>query len=211
MITTNAAILKGEYPRGKEASFIETPSLPSYPDDAGSVILLSPLGQIIDSFDYEATYHYALLKDKNGVSLERLAVDAPTNDPNNWKSAASTEGFATPGYQNSQSNQSGNDVSPIKVDPKVFSFDTPGVPYFTTINFSFPTFGQVANVNIFDPQGHRIRKVASNELLPNKGFFTWDGTDDRGQKARAGYYLILFEVFNISGEVNVYKETVAIN
>ena len=210
VITTNTAILKGEYPKGQEENFIEAQSLPSYPDDAGTVVLLNQLGNVMDWFDYQETYHYPLLNDRNGVSLERLAPEGITNDPNNWKSAASTVGFATPGYKNSQSNQGGSATNPIEINPKLFSFNTPGIPYFTTIHYSFPDFGQVANVEVFDPQGHGIRKVAQNELLQSKGSFTWDGTNDRGQKVRAGYYLILFEVFNLNGEVAVYKETVAV-
>ncbi|MGI9541701.1 MAG: lamin tail domain-containing protein, partial [Cyclobacteriaceae bacterium] len=209
-ITIDAAILKGQYPKGKEENFIEASSMPSYPDDAGTVVLLNPLGNTMDWFDYQETYHYPLLSDRNGVSLERLTPDGVTNDPNNWKSAASTVGFATPGYQNSQSNQGGGATNPIEINPKHFSFNTPGVPYFTTIHYSFPDFGQVANVEVFDPQGHGIRKVAQNQLLQANGSFTWDGTNDQGQKVRAGYYLILFEVFNLNGEVAVYKETVAV-
>jgi len=53
--------------------------------------------------------------------------------------------------------------------------------------------------------------LARNELLGTEsGFFKWDGTTDDGRKARVGYYLVHFEVFDIKGNVRSFKETVVV-
>jgi hypothetical protein len=43
-----------------------------------------------------------------------------------------------------------------------------------------------------------------------RGFFQWDGLNERGQKAVIGYYVLLIEMFKIGGPVRIYKETVAL-
>ena len=95
-------ILKADYPFGKAENFIEVKSMPTLPDKAGNVTLTDSLGEVIDSFDYTEGHHLGLLRDLNGVSLERLSATAPTDSRDNWHSAATAVGYATPGYENSQ-------------------------------------------------------------------------------------------------------------
>ncbi len=78
------------------------PSLPAYSNESGICILALKDSSIIDRFDYNENMHFPLLKDKKGVSLERISPAKPTNDINNWHSASESSGFATPTYQNSQ-------------------------------------------------------------------------------------------------------------
>jgi flagellar hook assembly protein FlgD len=65
-------------------------------------------------------------------------------------------------------------------------------------------------VKIFDPQGRIIKTIAENELLGTQGFMRWDGDDDKGQKARIGYYMVLFEIFDEQGNLDVYRKGVVI-
>ncbi len=53
-------------------------------------------GALSDHFAYREQMHFDLLKDKEGVSLERLSPDGASDDPRNWHSAASAVGYATP-------------------------------------------------------------------------------------------------------------------
>ena len=52
-------------------------------------------------FSYQTSNYATLLKNADGVSLERLSPLYPTNDANNWSYAAAAVGYATPTYQNS--------------------------------------------------------------------------------------------------------------
>ena len=210
VFTTDAEILKGEYPQGAEETFVVMESLPSYPNSDGTVVLLENSDSIADLFEYNEDFHFSLLKETKGVSLERVSYEAPTSDINNWKSAAGDVGFATPGILNSQSREV--DLSPknITIDPKVFAPDFAGPQNFTTISYNFDDTGKLANVNVFDINGRKVKTIAQNTSLGTQGFFTWDGTNDNGQKARIGYYLVLFEVFSLNGNSKVFKETVVI-
>ncbi len=207
--TVNAQILKADYPAGLELNFIET-NLPGFPDEKGSVILLNNEGRVIDFFDYSENYHFPLIKDPNGVSLERIAADAPTNNISNWHSAASTAGYATPGYVNSQSILDNTIADKINVFPKVFLPDNSGLDDFTTISYNFGTNGFIANISIFDVAGRKVRTIAKNDLLPQNGFYTWDGTSDNRTKVNVGYYIVLFEIFNLQGKALKFKKTVAV-
>ncbi len=77
-------------------------SLPSFPDDKGFVLLLNQQGDIADEVNYSADWHFKLIDNTEGVSLERIDPDGPSQNALNWHSAASTAGYGTPGYKNSQ-------------------------------------------------------------------------------------------------------------
>ncbi|HFC00983.1 MAG TPA: hypothetical protein ENJ53_09290, partial [Phaeodactylibacter sp.] len=80
-------------------------SLPSFNDASGNVSLFTTYGMdtvMIDSFDYAEDFHYPLLDDKEGISLERISFDAPTQSRSTWHSASTLIGGATPTFKNSQ-------------------------------------------------------------------------------------------------------------
>jgi len=76
-------------------------SLPSYPDDEGDVLVLNFQGNVVDEVKYKDDWHFKLIDNAEGVSLERIDPDAASQDQNNWHSAASTAGYGTPTYKNS--------------------------------------------------------------------------------------------------------------
>ncbi|MCS6795255.1 MAG: gliding motility-associated C-terminal domain-containing protein, partial [Raineya sp.] len=164
----------------------------------------------VERFDYDEKMHFKLLDDVKGVSLERLGFDLPTNDANSWFSAASSVGFATPGYENSQNKLYQNQSGEITIVPKVFTPNNDGQADFTSINFKFAGQGNVANVTIYDTQGRIVRYLVRNQTLPNEGSLLWDGTNEEKNRVLPGYYVVLFEIFNLSGKKETYKETVAV-
>ncbi len=121
--------------------------------------------------------------------------------------------FATPGAINSQSNQNlqeqlGNDC--FKAEPMVFSPDFDGRDDFTNIIYGCNATGRVANILIYDALGRQVRTLTRNETLVTSGVIRWDGTNDRGEKVRIGYYLIYLEVFDLSGNVTRQQLKVAV-
>jgi hypothetical protein len=210
VFTEDGNIVKGEYIGAHEENFFEVKGLPAFNDDEGSVALVDNQGKVIDHFIYSKVMHSVFIKDDEGVSLERIAFDQPTNSIQNWKSASSIVGYATPGYlnSNSKSNMSISEES-VKVDPEIF-IPIAGHPDFTKINYNFEQGGYVANVKIYDTQGREIKQLANNELLGTEGFFRWDGDQDNGTKARVGYYVVAFEVFNDKGVVKTFRKRVVV-
>lgn len=211
VLTADQLILKDQYPKGNETSFLQLANMPSFPNEEGLVALINSKGQIMDYFSYTEDLHADIINDPEGVSLERISVEESAQNPENWMSAAASENFATPGYANSQSRMINTAIDgEISIEPRVIIPDGSGQRDFTTINYSFSQTGNVANVRIFDVQGREIKRIASNDFLSNSGFYTWDGSDNNGQKAKIGSYIVLFEIFNANGDINTFKERVVI-
>ncbi len=209
VFTDNSSVLAKEYPKGKSERFLQM-TLPSYPQSGGSVILIDGNVTILDQLNYDERLHHPLVRDYKGVSLERISVKTPTENRENWTSGVQSEGYATPGYQNAQRLQVDGIAENFSIEPKSFAPDDPGTPNFATISYQFANQGNVANITIYDVLGREIKKVAQNELLGTEGFFTWDGTDQTGRKARIGYYIVFFEIYDMEGRLRSFKETIVV-
>jgi hypothetical protein len=210
VITPDPALLKADYPAGKEETFLSIGSLPSYPITEGTVVLLSPASMVIDQLAYSERWHFSLLREVRGVSLERIRPDGPTQDPNNWRSAASQVGYATPGYLNSQSRTDISLAAGVRVEPEAILPDNTGDRDFATIHYRFPAASYVAHISIHDMTGREIREIAKNHLLAAEGFYVWDGTDNQGRKARTGYYVLRFEVFTPDGKTETIRKRIVV-
>jgi hypothetical protein len=191
-------------------ALVNVPSLPNYADDKSICLLKIHNGVTLDSLAYDHSWHFPLLDIEDGVSLERIDFDKPTQDKNNWHSAASTAGFATPTYKNSQFSETGISEDQINVTPEVFTPDNDGDKDFTFINYKFSETGYTINIRIYDANGREIRNLVRNELLGSEGKFQWDGVDNENQKARIGIYIVYMEVFNLSGKVKKFKKQVVL-
>ncbi len=212
VFTTDKESILNEYPLSIENHIFQVDQLPTFANDEGTVILIDSLGHTIDLVDYSEDFHYDLLDDVDGVSLERIDPFGSSVDGNNWKSASSTSGFATPGYENSQSFNTMEVDKIISVDPQVFTpgDETSGVPSFTTIKYDFESPGYFANVNIYNTAGQLVKSLANGELLPTSGFLRWDGTRNNGAMADVGYYIIKFEIYNNLGDQRSFQKTVVV-
>lgn len=212
VFTTSTARVLLQYPNGLESNFLEVSALPSYPDSDGTVVLINDRNQLLERFDYEEDFHFPLLDDEEGVSLERIAFDLPTNTPNSWQSAASTAGFATPGLPNSQVRAGDIPNVDIAVIPEVITPDGDGDADFTTFNVRFNQGGFVINqITIFDSRGREVKQLVERELLGSEtATFVWDGTNNSGGRARAGYYVAFIQVFDLNGQEETFKKTLVV-
>ncbi|HYV92301.1 MAG TPA: lamin tail domain-containing protein [Chitinophagales bacterium] len=182
-----------------------TTSMPSYNDDEGRVILLNSNNERIDELHYFDQWQFPLITNVEGVSLERIDPNRLTQDSMNWHSAATTVGYGTPTYKNSQFSEpnAGNEIT---LSPQVFSPDEDGYNDVLNISYQFNQAGFTANIKIFDAQGREVRNLIRNALLSPSGTFTWDGITERGEKARMGSYIVFVEVFDLDGTVKRFKK-----
>lgn len=209
-LTSDPDILIIEYPKGDAERMTAMSSFSNFADTGDSVILVNDQLLIIDQMKYEDDYHFNLLDDDDGVSLERVSFEAESFNPDSWKSAASTVGFATPGVINSQFQSAKVSSATVSIDPKVFVPDNTGMNDYTTISYQLDQAGHFANVHIYSTAGFIVKTLAEGELLSTTGFFTWDGTTDDGRLATVGYYLVIFETFDGQGNKSIQKETVVL-
>lgn len=185
-------------------------ALPNYDDNQSICLLKVHGGETLDSLVYDHNWHFPLLDVEDGVSLERIDFNKPTQDKSNWHSAASTAGFATPTFVNSQYSETGVTNDEIKIDPEVFTPNNDGDKDFTFINYKFTEAGYALNIKIYDAKGREIRTLAKSELTGSEGKFMWDGIDDDNQRARVGIYIVLVEVYNLQGKVKRFKKQVVL-
>lgn len=211
VLTTDPALVKQQYNTPNPDHFIQV-SLPSYNDDAGIVILSTNEGTFIDWVAYFSYWHYALLDDLNGVSLERISSEATSNSRSNWHSAASSVGYATPAYQNSQKfiGDLNNNDNRFTLSENAFSPDGDSNKDYLLLNYEMPEAGYTANITIFDAAGREVRRLVQNDLLAVKGFYQWDGTLSNGEKAGVGMYVVVLEIFNLKGDSETFKKAVAL-
>ncbi|AFL83395.1 hypothetical protein Belba_0742 [Belliella baltica DSM 15883] len=209
VFTTDGNRLLSEYPKGNSNNFVELSSLPSYPQAAGNVVWLDPEEELVDIFSYTEKMHHRLLKEVRGVSLERLSPTEPTQNPENWKSASASVGFASPGLKNSNLFE-GSEEFGIEINPKVFVPDAPGEQNFTTLTYKMDQAGSLATIRIYSVSGHLIRELCQNDIWGTSGFYTWDGTDSSNIKVRSGYYIITIDIFDMQGNVSQIKKTVVV-
>lgn len=170
VLTSDAFSVKNQYTTTNPDAFIQVSSMPSFPDDAGHVVILNNQGNIIDEVDYSDKWQFPLIANTEGVSKERINYDGPSVQ-SNFHSAVTSVGYGTPGYKNSQYSLNEDVPGTITVTPNVFSPDNDGTDDFATINYSFPSPGYVANITIFDAKGREVRYLQKNSLSGITGYF----------------------------------------
>ena len=154
--------------------------------------------------------HFSLLETTDGVSLERLDLNTETQISGNWHSAASTVGFGTPSYKNSQEfiTQS---IGELTVEPKSFSPNNDGNKDICVINWNFSENNLMLTIKIFDAEGRLVKNLVSNEMIGNSGSVSWDGIAEDNSQLNTGMYIIWVEVFSENGNMERFKEVVVLS
>jgi hypothetical protein len=210
VVTEDAINLSLDYMvQNPDAVFVAS-SLPSFPDDEGDVILLNFQGAVVDEVKYKDDWQFALLDNPDGVSLERIDPDGASQNADNWHSAASTAGYGTPTYKNSQYKLLQSISATVEVAPKVFSPDNDGRDDIATIQYKTTEPGYIANITIYDANGRPVRNLVRNGTLGLQGYWTWDGLDDKRLKLPVGTYILFTEIFNLNGKKEIFKNVVVL-
>jgi hypothetical protein len=209
-ITQDRFATTSDYTIFDSARILEVARLPPMPDDEGIVVLLNTQGTVLDELHYYDDWHFSLLNNKDGVSLERLNIGDSTNNPLNWHSASSTSGYGTPGYKNSQFYVQQQMQERFTIAPALFSPDNDGIDDFTTIDYQFPEPGYVVTLSIFDAAGRLVKTIARNVLCGPKGYFRWSGLDEHGNRLTSGIYVLLIDCFTLHGKRLRVKKTMTL-
>jgi hypothetical protein len=199
--TTNKPTILTYYPKARMDNVLEVPSMPSYPDDQGSVLLLAANGSVMDQFDYMASMHSPLLSNKEGVSLEKINPSWPSNDGNNWASASKEQGYASPGYQNSQLLGVGMSQESVSVEPQVITPNGDGDRDFLVISIQLDQISNIGSIIIYDVLGREVKRLLKHSLSGTHSYVQWDGTNESNEAVALGHYIIWIELFNKEGNV----------
>lgn len=189
-----------------DANIVEQ-EIPSFNNSDGNISIKLGDGTVLDAFDYEEDYHLQIIADTEGISLERLSTNSSSNDSQNWTSSSSTNNFATPGYENSAALQNGEpNPESISLEYQTFSPDGDGYKDMLIINYNFDSAGFIGNVSIYDDLGRLEKQLAQNLLIGRQGIIRWDGNSKDNTIAPAGMYIIVYEFFNLDGDVESGKK-----
>ena len=210
VITASAAMVKANYIVQNKDAFIEIDAMPSLNDDKGTVIILNAQGEIIDELTYNEKWHFKLMDQVEGVSLERIDYNATTQLADNWHSAATAVGYGTPTYKNSQYRINDGLMGELKLSPEIFSPDNDGQDDFATLDYHFPEPGYTANITIFNALGRPVRYLQKNALCGTVGSFRWDGLGEKNQQLAVGVYVIFTELFNLKGIRRQFKNEIVL-
>ncbi|MBQ1408260.1 MAG: lamin tail domain-containing protein [Bacteroidales bacterium] len=210
VVTTDAAFVSGNYTVRYPSKMIEVSKMPSYNDASGIVMVCTIDSTVLDRFDYNEKMHSRLLRDREGVALERRSFDAPTQEASNWYSAASTDGYGTPTYANSQSYEFLFLNGSFHIEEPLFSPDGDGYNDLLDISFSLENCDMSANIFIYDAMGRPIRYLSRGVLLGCSGVVTWDGIDESGRPVPRGKYVVVIEAYNESGAKQSWRRTVSV-
>ncbi len=210
VINENTQSTRQVYRPINPGAFVELSSLPSFPDDKGTVVLLNAVGQVIDEVAYTEKWHFKLIDNNEGISLEKIDVNMPSQNPANWHSAATSVGYGTPGYRNSQFMSALSVDDAISISPTVFSPDNDGRDDVLTINYKFPEPGYVCNITIYSSNGLLVKRLTRNAICGINGYFRWDGLNEQDSKLQVGVYVMITEVFTLEGKVKKFKNGVVL-
>ena len=210
VVTTNPAIIKRDYISNHPENIIPLSAFPSFNDDEGNVVLLNEQGSILDMVSYKDDWHFKLINDKEGISLERIDYNGNSQDENNWHSASATAGFGTPADKNSQSTENELLKGEVNISPKIISPDNDGKDDVAKIYYSFAEPGNIANICVYDLLGRVVKHLQINSLCGITGYYRWDGLNDANKKLISGNYIIYTEVFNLKGRVIKFKNIIAV-
>jgi len=189
---------------------IQCDSMPSYTNTSGVVFLSDKYYNTIDRFQYDDKMHYPLLSSVSGVSLERVSFNRETQNSNNWKSAAESYGFATPGYQNSHFSDNNSFEDILKIVPEIFSPNQTGISDYVEINCSFEERENRVTIIIFDRYGNLIKTVANNQICAQNEIFLWDGVSENNYRVPPDLYIIKMDYWNLNTKRKTIKKTVGV-
>ena len=194
-LTSSIASQEKMYPNTNKLHGIQM-SIPTMNNDSGTVILMFNK-QVIDKAKYDESWHFSLMYDKEGKSLERLSTSLPTMDYSNWFTAAESVGFATPGEVNSHGLSSEIPVK-ISISSPTISPDNDGFEDFVEIILANADPNVSATISVFSMNGVEVRPLVKNTLIAQNSLFIWDGLDLNKQKLPVGIYVFWVQIFDLT-------------
>lgn len=205
VLTKNKAGVADFYTIQSTASLFEIAKLPILANTSSTLVLFRASdGTVIDEVAYSSKWHASSVKNQKGVALERIDPEAETQMPANWTSAAASAGYGTPGYRNSQSDNTSPDEpdTPTGIEAPEW---IPGSDNYK-ISYYLDQPGYNCRAFVYNTAGQRVAQIANHELLGLSGQFTWDGSSLSGNRLRTGVYIFYAELYHINGTVKRYKQ-----
>jgi hypothetical protein len=210
VLTVDTGYIMKKWDKSLSNHLLSMKSLPSMPDDDGNLMLLNSSGNMIDEVNYNKYMHYPLLRNKEGVTLEKINYRINSSQRDNWHSAAASAGYATPTNINSQYLNQDETNQWIEIKPDLIQADNNGKNDFLQINYKFETPGTLLSVYLFNQQGNRICTIVNNLLCGTSGTYNWNGLDNQNNFVSTGIYIAVADAFHLNGQKKRFKKVIAV-
>lgn len=206
VISKDSNWLQNVFETDMERKFIQVSALPSFPNDAGEVLLVNTAQNVIDEVHYDVNMHYPLLDDFENKSLERISFQSSSLNVSNWNTASGNVNYGTPGYENSQeiTEMSSNLEFDLLLD--YFSPNNDGDKDNLPIVLNLERPGMV-HLKVFNINGQEILRLIDGEYLSGEIIRIWDGLDTHQNLANSGIYIFHFQVIEDTGRKYAIKKT----
>src|SRR5690606_1744359 len=179
---------------------VQLKEMPSMPDDEGNIFVMNIRGEIIDSIFYKEYQHHPLLKEKDGVSLERVYSSSKQSN-SLWMSASASSGYATPARRISQDIGIMTNQSEYELQFKTVSPNMDGYEDYLVLQLKCQKPGALCTLSVFNELGSRILKIMNNKLIGEEETLVWTATDEQGMALESGVYLLFIELHYPDGEI----------
>lgn len=209
-LSENPDELPPVYPESNIYGLFKVDEMPDFNADDGTVSIFDSTGTLSDRLQYTASMHLAWLNETAGVSLERLSSRLATNVAENWHSAASTSGWATPGSENSKQMDSIQETTFMSLEPDVFSPDNDGMNDILLLTFHGIDPGNVGRVQVYDLNGMLVRNLLESAAFGTDAVVIWDGMDEKRLLVRPGIYIVYAIVVSADGITRSEKQACAV-
>lgn len=214
LLSTDGLAVCRQYDCAAE-DWLDMASFPSYPNAGGVALLASRQGVLVDQMTFSESLHDPMLKVTKGVALERVSWAVPSDQPDNWHSAAEAVHYGTPGGPNSMrapapEQSEGAGALQVTVTPEVFSPDGDGNDDLAVVRVELQEAGFTMNAYLFDTDGRLVRHLVRGALMGKEGSFVWNGLDDHGNRVPLGVYVLVTEAYNSEGKVLRQRTAVAV-
>lgn len=166
----------------------------------------------IDAVTYAPSWHHPGVQQTTGRALERLHLDRPTEDRQNWTTSVDTAG-GTPGRRNSVFLEDPRPLTAeaLAVRPSPFFPEGQGSERFAMIQFRLRSPVSSVRVRIYDTAGRLVRTLEEARLVAQTGELVWDGRGDQGERLRMGPYIVHLEaVDEAEGRIETYRAPVVL-
>ncbi len=182
----------------------------SMPDEEGTVVLVSTDNRFIDECSYADDWHMPLFSDKNGIALEKLHPDKPSNEAGSWQSASSLSGYGTPGRRNSQYTEHLKATETfLKLERAWLTPNGDGREDVLTVALNVGEPGTVS-LTLYNLNGLEVCHLVRNEWVGVDQEINWNGTDNAGSMLPMGRYILLATLTRTNGNVQTTKTVVAV-
>ena len=182
-------------------------------DNGGDLIRLhADDGALLDEVFYDPSWHHPNLRERRGVSLERIDPDGPSDGADNWTSSIAQSG-GSPGQANTVTLPPGlpSESPGLVIEPSPFSPDRDGVDDVAGLRYTLRNDAALIRVRIYDASGRPVRTLVASGLSGRTGTLVWDGLDDEGRSLRIGIYVVFLEAVSAeAGTTEAFKRPVVL-